>query len=825
MSRLYRFCLLAVSLGAIVLASLRPAKAQDPERVRQAIESSKGSLRQSQKDDGSWNNVALGGDPTAPCALALLNAGEKPESPVIRRALAHIRKRELTNTYEVSLELMVLSAAEPKNDVSQITKRVQWLVDTQIKSGDRAGMWHYGRRGGSGDNSNSQFALLGLYEAERALKRLKLPSPIPRQTWSLALEHWALSQNADGSWGYMDKGDHGYGSMTCAGIASIIIAAGQLQGSSATLAGETVKCCTTEKDNEYAVRVRRGLDWLGSGGGATFAANKDLPRGPYYYYMYALERVGRMTAQRFIGKSDWYREGTQALMKRHYWGRGFKPGGMHGEHLEHVATSFALLFLAKGNRPILIGKFKHGGGGGNDWNNHPSDALVLTQFVEEQWQRDLSWYVIDSNAATADDYQQAPVIYISGSQSLSFLRDPAQAARIGAAPREYIDRGGFIYAEACCDNSAEFDRDFRAFMKGPVFENVEANDFQDVLEDHEVWFYEGQRKEMIERMRSLYGGRRSDGDGWLQEIRRGCRTAVIYCSRPPRPRDDTVVAPSCYWELQAGLGRDGKLPDVVAQRVAAALELGTNIMAYGTGRKTKGRIEGWADDAVKPELSSERAILDIRQAIYDGTWNAAPGALKQLQRSLQKHTGVQVPTDRREIEILSPELFNHHLIFLHGRNSFKFSDKQREQLRMYVERGGTIMADAVCASPSFDKAFREEMQQVFKDRPLKPIPPDHKLFTTEAGGFDLVKTKVKLRLPARAPDAGAAAAPPARAAERETAPELEGIAFENGRYGVIYSKYDLSCSLEGQKSVKCPGYDSDDAAKIAVNIVLYSMAP
>ena len=60
---------------------------------------------------------------------------------------------------------------------------------------------------------------------------------------------------------------------------------------------------------------------------------------------------------------------------------------------------------------------------------------------------------------------------------------------------------------------------------------------------------------------------------------------------------------------------------------------------------------------------------------------------------------------------------------------------------------------------------------------------------------------------------------------RETMPELEGIRFEEGRYGVIYSKYDLSCSLEGNPSAKCIGYDSDGAAKIGVNVVLYSMSP
>ena len=95
------------------------------------------------------------------------------------------------------------------------------------------------------------------------------------------------------------------------------------------------------------------------------------------------------------------------------------------------------------------------------------------------------------------------------------------------------------------------------------------------------------------------------------------------------------------------------------------------------------------------------------------------------------------------------------------------------------------------------------------------------MFTAEYGGFDLNEKKVKLRLEPRSATPGQ----PLRAEERETMPELEGIRFEEGRYGVIYSKYDLSCSLEGNPSAKCLGYDPDGAARIGVNIVLYSMSP
>jgi hypothetical protein len=53
-------------------------------------------------------------------------------------------------------------------------------------------------------------------------------------------------------------------------------------------------------------------------------------------------------------------------------------------------------------------------------------------------------------------------------------------------------------------------------------------------------------------------------------------------------------------------------------------------------------------------------------------------------------------------------------------------------------------------------------------------------------------------------------------------PELEGLKFGE-RWGVVFSRYDLSCALEKQDSVECQGYTREDAARIGVNVVLYSL--
>jgi hypothetical protein len=57
---------------------------------------------------------------------------------------------------------------------------------------------------------------------------------------------------------------------------------------------------------------------------------------------------------------------------------------------------------------------------------------------------------------------------------------------------------------------------------------------------------------------------------------------------------------------------------------------------------------------------------------------------------------------------------------------------------------------------------------------------------------------------------------------REVAPEFEGVKIKE-RYAVIFSRYDLSCALEHQESLDCQGYVRDDAARLAINLVLYAV--
>ena len=152
---------------------------------------------------------------------------------------------------------------------------------------------------------------------------------------------------------------------------------------------------------------------------------------------------------------------------------------------------------------------------------------------------------------------------------------------------------------------------------------------------------------------------------------------------------------------------------------------------------------------------------------------------------------------------------------MHGRHGFELSDEERKALREFLERGGTLLADAICASDAFAAAFRREMQQVFPEESLQRIPPDDPLLTDELGGYSL-GTVVRRDPLAAGEDA------PLAARQREVPPELEGIQIE-GRWAVVFSPLDLSCALEAHESLQCRGYTREDAARIALNVLVYSL--
>src|SRR4051812_26992749 len=117
------FCVAFVPIVAIVapartLAQKPGERPIDAAQVISAIDHGIAYLKRQQGPRGSWNELpGYDGGVTALCTLALINSGVPTDDPVVSKAIDHLRSLDLDKTYTISLQTMVLCAAEPKKDL------------------------------------------------------------------------------------------------------------------------------------------------------------------------------------------------------------------------------------------------------------------------------------------------------------------------------------------------------------------------------------------------------------------------------------------------------------------------------------------------------------------------------------------------------------------------------------------------------------------------------------------------------------------------------------------------------------------------------------
>jgi hypothetical protein len=255
----------------------------------------------------------------------------------------------------------------------------------------------------------------------------------------------------------------------------------------------------------------------------------------------------------------------------------------------------------------------------------------------------------------------------------------------------------------------------------------------------------------------------------------------------------------------------------VQDEINAGLAIGANVVAYATGRELREKLDRPnLVSVLKPPSTHDRASLYVAKLQHNGGSDDAPSALANVLTVIAQTTRLPVATEKRLLSLLDPALPDYPVAFLHGRRSFRWSQPERKALRRFIDNGGVIFADSICANKDFAAAFRREMQNIFPMQAFDRIPPEHPMFTRHFHGHDISQvTLLDPRTRARNDD-------PLSARREKIAPLLEGIEVD-GRYVVMFSPYDMSCALENRPSLECRGYTREDAAKIAINIILYAM--
>ena len=674
-------------IGKLALAATALSAAQGfaaPETsgaaVRAAIDRGVRYLK-SQQSDGSWAGGEYPGGYTCLATLALLTAGEPADSPAMKSALRRVKLQRNAHVYVASLKISALALADAREYERQIEAAARWLM--QMQNDD--GLWGYDAQRREFDHSNAQFALLGLNAAAGAGVH------VPDGVWARARTRVIATQNPDGGWGYK-PGQASTGSMTAAGASDLII----LDRTAIAASEEGFEGGAAPHCGEYLANrpLINGLNWLGRQFSA--AENPAGERQYLYYWLYAIERVGILAERQSFGAHDWYREGVQFLLSAQ------KPDGRWGGGV--VDTSFALLFLAKGARPLLMQKLQWARD--DAWNLDRNDLRHLVEFAAAALQRPLDGRSVPFDAPL-EDWLAAPLLYMQGHT----FPDWSGAER--AKVRRYVGQGGTLLAEACCGRS-EFRAGFLAFAKAT--------------------FPEYPLRE-LEPGHLLYAAHFPTEPAGLWGIDVGCRTSVLFS-----PSDL-----SCLWE-QKTLGPQSD----------RALRLGVNVAAFAMGRRA---LQDRLEVVITPEVSAPAApppgdALRLAQVAYRGDWRPDPDALKHFAAFLRTDVGLNVAEQPAAVRLADDDLRAAPVLYMTGHYAFHLSPREAGALAAHLRRGGFLLADACCGRAEFDESFRRMAREAFPDAPLERLAPTHPIFSGDLG-FALERVKYKEAALRERPDLGA----------------------------------------------------------------------
>jgi hypothetical protein len=164
----------------------------------------------------------------------------------------------------------------------------------------------------------------------------------------------------------------------------------------------------------------------------------------------------------------------------------------------------------------------------------------------------------------------------------------------------------------------------------------------------------------------------------------------------------------------------------------------------------------------------------------------------------QRETTIATERRFRAVRLESDELFQYPFVVVTGEHDFRFTAKERENLKRYLTSGGFLLASAGCSNKDWDQAFRREIKTVFGDTKMRAIAADEPLFRT------VYKVKeLKLSHPAE----------PAK---------LEGLEW-NGKLVMVYSPHGLNDTSHTEGCCCCGGNEIVNAMEVNVNILVYAL--
>ncbi|MDB5322102.1 MAG: hypothetical protein JWN40_3733 [Phycisphaerales bacterium] len=494
--------------------------------------------------------------------------------------------------------------------------------------------------------------------------------------------------------------------------------------------------------------IDRGFRWM-------IENLKDVEGRRTYYTLYGIERIGVASGYKYFGTLDWYDDGAEYLVRSQGANGGWGTG---------VAdTCFAILFLVRGRAPVVMNKLEYDIDTAGDkpkpgnWNQRPRDCANLVRWMGRQLERDLNWQIVNLKVPV-DDLHDAPILYIAGNQAISFSE--AEEKKL----RQFVVQGGMIVGNADCAQPA-----FALAFQKLGQKLFPAYEFRDLPDNHLI-------------MTTPYHFSKWKNKPAIKSLSNGARELMVLISAGDFSR---------LWQLNTYAGRE------------EGHEFLWNLYFYAVD-KSNMRVKGQTYIVHPSKQVTAAREIAVARLEYAGNWNPEPGGWRRLNAVMHNHN--QTDLAMKGVKLGSGELGKgeYKVAHLTGTDKFRLTPEAGEEVRKFVEGGGTLIVDSCGGGTDFAAAAEEQILALFPGAKMDLLAPDHPVFS--AGG----KTaEVSYRAFAK------------RVVGNARTPRIKGIEV-NKRVGVFFSVEDLSEGLVGQAVDGIFGYEPASATELMRNIVMFA---
>ena len=189
--------------------------------------------------------------------------------------------------------------------------------------------------------------------------------------------------------------------------------------------------------------------------------------------------------------------------------------------------------------------------------------------------------------------------------------------------------------------------------------------------------------------------------------------------------------------------------------------------------------------------------IECANIIYAGTKSSVCFS-EEFLSTVAAETTINTSRKFKAVKLAEKEVFRFPFAVMTGEGAFALTEDERKNLKLYLEKGGFLLASAGCSSKEWNDSFIHEIQAIFPDRKLADVPMSHPIFRT-------VHDIDRLATAHAAADA-----------------KLLGLTF-GSKIVLIYSPDGLNDTGSMHGCCCCGGNEIRNSQQVNVNILAYAL--